>query len=115
MRLRVIAATVVVAAGLAVATPVLAQTGAMPPHDTPPAQTPAQAPPEQSDYPRLKIQGFGELNFASWHILQGPRNFSEGQFVLHMASALSPRATFFGELSFTPRQDAGMGNPPATG
>src|SRR6476620_2674488 len=106
MRVRVIAATVVVAAGLALATPVLAQTtgGAMPPHDTPPAQTPAQAqtPPDQSDYPMFKIQGFGELNFASWHILQGPRNFSEGQFVLHMASALSPRATFFGELSFTP-------------
>src|SRR5262245_14686662 len=89
--------------------------GAMPPHDQPPAQTPGQTPPEQSDYPRLKITGFGDLTFSSQHIIEFPRGFSEGQFVLHMASALSPRATFFGEMSFTPRNDAGTGSPPATG
>jgi hypothetical protein len=32
-----------------------------------------------------------------------------------MASELSPRATFFGEISFTPRADAGTGSPAATG
>jgi hypothetical protein len=88
--------------------------GAMPPHDqAPAAQT--QTQPDQSDYPRLKITGFGDLTFASQHIIEYPRGFTEGQFVLHMASALSPRATFFGELSFTPRADAGTGTPPATG
>ena len=35
--------------------------------------------------------------------------------MLHMASALSPRMTFFGEITFTPRTDAGTGTPPATG
>ena len=32
-----------------------------------------------------------------------------------MASELSPRVTFFGEISFTARADAGTGTPPATG
>ena len=32
-----------------------------------------------------------------------------------MISELSPRATFFGEISFTPRTDAGTGTPAATG
>ena len=84
--------------------------GTMVGHDAPPPQQ-----PDQSDYPRLKITGFGDLSFVSTKRIDGPRGFVEGQFVLHMASALSPRATFFGELSFTPRTDAGTGSPPATG
>lgn len=44
-----------------------------------------------------------------------PQGFSLGQLTLHLASALTPRVTFFGELSFTARSDAGTGSPSATG
>jgi hypothetical protein len=83
--------------------------GTMPGHDT------AQQPAAPDEYPRLKITGFADLTFNTTKYVDGPRGFNEGQFVLHMASALSPRVTFFGELSFTPRSDAGTGSPPATG
>ena len=59
--------------------------------------------------------GFADVNFAQQDAAEGPRGFTEGQFVLHMASALSPRVSVFGELSFSPRADAGTGTPPATG
>jgi hypothetical protein len=76
-------------------------------------QQPAQ--PAESEYPRLKIAGFGDVNFAVTKQIEGPRGFSQGQFALHMTSALSPRVTFFGEVSFSARADAGTGMPPATG
>ena len=76
-----------------------------------------QPPPGVTEYPSLHLSGFADIDFADQNKAEGPRGFSEGQFVLHVASALSPRANFFGELSFTPRIDAGMGSPgpPATG
>ena len=74
-----------------------------------------QPPPGVTEYPSLHLSGFADIDFADQSKAEGPRGFSEGQFVLHVASALSPRANFFGELSFTPRADAGTGTPPATG
>jgi hypothetical protein len=75
-----------------------------------------QPPPgEQAQYPSLKLSGFADINFADTKTREGPQGFSLGQFTLHLASALSPRVTFFGELSFTARADAGTGSPPATG
>lgn len=78
---------------------------------------PSQSSPDQAipEYPSLKLSGFGNVDFAVQKRAEGPRGFSEGQFVLHLASALSSRVNFFGELSFTPRADAGTGSPPATG
>lgn len=71
------------------------------------------------EYPSLHISGFGDVNFiAQDKAERGVRGFALGQFVLHMASALSPRVNFFGEVSFSPRADAGSGptgTPPATG
>jgi hypothetical protein len=55
------------------------------------------------------------VDFAAQDKSEGPQGFSEGQFVLHLAAALSPRVNFFGELSFTPRTDAGSGTPAAPG
>src|SRR6267154_2634522 len=74
-----------------------------------------QPPPGVTEYPSLHLSGFADVDFAAQNKAEGARGFSEGQFVLHVASALSPRANFFGELSFTPRADAGTGTPPATG
>src|SRR5207302_1461957 len=69
----------------------------------------------EPDYPVFRLSGFADVNFSAQDRSEGARGFSEGQFVLHLAAALSPRVNFFGELSFTPRADAGTGTPPATG
>ena len=78
-------------------------------------QDPEAAPESANQYPSLRVSGFADVNFSAQRRSEGARGFSEGQFVLHLASALSPRTNVFGELSFTPRADAGTGNPPATG
>jgi hypothetical protein len=69
----------------------------------------------QPEYPSLHLSGFADVDFAAQDTSEGPRGFSEGQFVLHLASALSPRVNFFGEISLTPRADAGTGSPAAPG
>jgi hypothetical protein len=84
----------------------------------------------QPSYPTLKINGFGDINFASSDLhapavgfgaatLLNPHSgFSEGQFVLHFSSALSQKVSVFGELSLTARSDAGVivnGSPAAPG
>ena len=91
-------------------------------HDTAPLPDAAQPV-----YPSLKLAGFSDFNFAATD-LHGPSGgfgtqtllnshsgFQEGQFVLHMSSALSPKVSVFGEISMTARADAGTGTPPATG
>jgi hypothetical protein len=79
------------------------------PHEMP------QPPPGQRDYPSLRLTGFADVNFSAMEHVEGPRGFSLGQLALHFTSELSPRVTFFGEISFTARSDAGTGTPPATG
>jgi hypothetical protein len=74
-----------------------------------------QQPAELADYPSLKISGFGDVDFAAISPSQSPRGFFLGQLTLHLVSALSPRVAVFGELTFTPRTDAGTGTPAATG
>lgn len=81
------------------------------------AQThdPQQAGADQGQHPTLKISGFADINFSETKTREGPQGFSLGQLTLHLASALSSRVTFFGEISFTARADAGTGSPAATG
>ena len=74
-----------------------------------------QPPPDQRQYPSLKISGFGDIGYSATHLAEGAKGFSLGQLALHMASELSARVTFFGEISFSARADAGTGMPPATG
>jgi hypothetical protein len=74
-----------------------------------------ESAPVAAEYPSLHLSGFSNIDFAAQDKSEGPRGFSEGQFVLHLAAALSARVSFFGELSFTPRADAGTGSPPAAG
>ena len=82
-------------------------------HPAPPADQTARE--SQPEYPSLHLSGFGNIDFAAQNRSEGSRGFSEGQFTLHLVSALSPRVAFFGELTFSPRADAGTGTPPATG
>ena len=70
---------------------------------------------QELTYPSLKITGFTDFNFSATDKPGSKSGFSEGQFVLHLASALSTKVNFFGEVSLTTRTDAGTGTPPATG
>ena len=86
-----------------------------------------QAEAAQPTYPSLKISGFGDINFSSTDLhgasggfqgatlLGAHSGFQEGQFTLHLSSALSPKVSVFGELTLTPRTDAGTGSPAAAG
>ena len=65
--------------------------------------------------PSLKFVGFSDVNFSATNQPGSRSGFSEGQFILHLASTLSPKVNFMGEISFTARSDAGTGSPPATG
>ena len=69
----------------------------------------------QPVYPSLQIVGFGDFNFSATNDSGSKSGFSEGQFVLHFASALSQKMSYFGELSFTARADAGTGTPSVPG
>jgi|SRR5579872_5987191 len=75
-----------------------------------------QAPaPGQGFSPSLKLAGFSDFNFAATDQRGAKSGFNEGQFILHLSSALSSRVSYFGELSFTARADGGMGSPAAPG
>ncbi len=74
-----------------------------------------ERPELQPTYPSLKIAGFTDFNFKATDQRGVKSGFDEGQFVLHFSSALSPKLSFFGELSLTARPDAGRGSPAAAG
>jgi hypothetical protein len=74
-----------------------------------------EAPPGPSGTPNLRIAGFSDINFAATDQRGSKSGFNEGQFILHLSSALSSKVAYFGELSFTARADAGMGSPAAPG
>lgn len=81
----------------------------------PPPPDQHQTAPGEGEFPRLKLSGFGDVNFAQQKRAVGPKGFILGQFVLHLTSQLSSRVTFMGEISFSARTDAGTGSPPAPG
>jgi hypothetical protein len=95
-------------------------------HDQAPAPE-ATGPEAQPVYPSLKIAGFSDFNFSATDLhgasggfqgqtlLGAHSGFQEGQFVLHLSSALSQKVTVFSELSFTARGDASTGSPAAPG
>src|SRR5579884_1734962 len=95
-------------------------------HEQPPVPE-VSGPEAQPVYPSLKIAGFSDIDFSANNLhaapagfqpqtLLGPHSgFEEGQFVLQLSSALSPKVTVFSELSLTARSDAGTGATPAPG
>jgi hypothetical protein len=52
-------------------------------------------------YPSLQIRGFGDVDFSATDQKGTTSGFDLGQFVLHFASPLSAKVSYFGELSFT--------------
>ena len=78
-------------------------------HDHAPAVEPS------ASYPFVRFSGFTDINFTSSDQRGGRAGFNEGQFILHLSAALTPRVVYFGEVSVAARADAGTGTPPATG
>jgi hypothetical protein len=98
--------TVTLVAKTPAAAPVIAQPGE---HDH---GTPVEPP---TTFPSLRLSGFGDVNFVASDQRGVRSGFNEGQFILHISSALSSRVTYFGELSMAARTDAGTGSPAVTG
>src|SRR3989475_8140231 len=55
----------------------------------------------QIHYPSLQIRGFGDIDFSATDQKGSVSGFDLGQFVLHLASPLSEKVSYFGEVSFT--------------
>jgi len=54
-------------------------------------------------YPSLQIRGFGDVDFSATDQKGSNSGFNLGQFDLHLASALSEKVSYFGEVTFTAR------------
>jgi hypothetical protein len=52
-------------------------------------------------FPSLQIRGFGDVDFSATDQKGSISGFNLGQFVLHLASPLSEKVSYFGEVSFT--------------
>ena len=81
-------------------------------HDTPHEH---EAPTGSLSAPSLRMAGFSDINFAATDQRGVKSGFYAGQFILHLSSALGAKVSYFGELSFAARTDAGMGSPAAPG
>lgn len=73
-----------------------------------PVQTPAgehadmaQIREAEKHYPSLQIRGFGDIDFSATDQPGSISGFNLGQLVLHLASPLSEKVSYFGEVSFT--------------
>src|SRR6267378_319093 len=55
----------------------------------------------QIHYPSLQIRGFGDVDFSATDQKGSVSGFNLGQLVLHLASPLSQKVSYFGEVSFT--------------
>jgi len=58
----------------------------------------------ETHYPSLQVRGFGDVDFSATDLKGTNSGFNMGQFVLHFASALSGKVSYFGEVSFTAEQ-----------
>src|SRR6266404_3575136 len=54
----------------------------------------------ETHYPSLQIRGFGDVDFSATDLKGTTSGFNLGQLDLHLASALSRKITYFGELTF---------------
>jgi hypothetical protein len=57
-------------------------------------------PTSEEHYPSLRIRGFGDLDFSATDSRTQHSGFNLGQFTLHLASPLSKRISYFGEIAF---------------
>jgi hypothetical protein len=55
----------------------------------------------ETHYPSLQIRGFGDVNFSATDQKGTTSGFNLGQLDLHLASALSRKVSYFGEITFS--------------
>src|SRR5438876_11946433 len=55
----------------------------------------------EGHFPSMQLRGFGDVDFSATDERGTTSGFTLGQFVLHVASPLSKKVAYFGELSFT--------------
>jgi hypothetical protein len=55
----------------------------------------------ETHYPSLAIRGFGDVDFSATDQKGSLSGFNLGQFDLHLASPLSRKVSYFGEITFT--------------
>jgi hypothetical protein len=67
------------------------------------AELQQQVSAERENFPSLHIRGFADVDFAATDQPRVPSSsgFTMGQFVLHFASRLSKKVSYFGEVSLT--------------
>src|SRR3954462_3587166 len=63
----------------------------------------------------MRLTGFTDLNFSATDQRGAKSGFNEGQFILHISSALASKVNYFGEISVAARTDAGTGSPAGPG
>ena len=61
----------------------------------------SNVPSQEMTFPSLKISGFADVVFSATDESNVNSGFNLGQLVLHMASPLSKKVSYFGEVSFT--------------
>ncbi len=71
-----------------------------PMHQHEPTESQATTRQLEARYPSLQIRGFGDVNFSTTDQRGATSGFNLGQLDLHLASALSHKVTYFGELTF---------------
>jgi hypothetical protein len=54
----------------------------------------------ETHYPSLQIRGFGDVDFSATDQKGSTSGFDLGQLVLHLASPLSRKVSYFGEITF---------------
>lgn len=60
-------------------------------------------PPADTHYPSIHFRGFGDVDFSATDTPTAIKGFNLGQFSLHIASPLSKKISYFGEISFSAR------------
>lgn len=78
-------------------------------HDPQAHDNPGALPQLDNGYPSLHIRGFADVDFSATDQKGVRSGFNLGQFDLHLASALSRKISFFGEVTFNPQPST---NPP---
>ena len=63
--------------------------------------SPTEVREAEVHYPSLQIRGFGDVDFQATDRKGSVSGFDLGQFVLHFASPLSQKVSYFAEVSFT--------------
>jgi hypothetical protein len=90
----------------AVATPTPSEAAPLPPSHMDEHASMGEIRDTERRFPSLQIRGFGDVDFSATDQKGSVSGFNLGQFVLHLASPLSEKVSYFGEVSFTAQPGA---------